>query len=704
MAAKPTFPQDTRAAARIYIPKGVAVIPMRPRSKHPAVSGWRDLRVTLEMVNEVFPPGRAGNIAMLNGAASGNLTDADLDCSQAIQIAPYFLPATGWLFGRPSAPDSHWLYRSQPALDTASEEFTDLNGGVLLELRGDGGLTTLPPSTHPTGERIAWRRFTEPADVPLPDLRRAARELASAVLISKHWPARGTRDRTAMALAGGLARAGWEEEKVSSFIEAVATAAGDEEAEARAKKAAPTARKQEAGEQTTGWTRLAELLQGDGAAVVRRVREWLGITDAAASDLPLPAEPPWPEPLAPEAYYGLAGDVVRALEPETEADPAAILSQFLVAFGNVIDRSRKAVVEGTDHFLNLFAVLVGETSKARKGSSWSRVESLYWAADPDWAGRRIASGLSSGEGLIWHVRDPVMAIDKVKQNGKTTVQEYQADPVESDKRLLIIESEFATVLRQIERQGNTLSTVLRQSWDKGTLRTLVKNNPTKATGACISLLGHITAGELHDLLSSTEAASGFGNRILWLCVQRSKCLPDGGNPVDLTALVTRLKQAIDHARTPGADVMTRDADAAEIWRAVYEELSEGKPGLHGAMTARSEAQALRLACVYALLDLSDVVRAEHLLAALALTDYVDRSVRHVFGDALGDPVADELLRQLRGCPDGLTRTQIRDFYGRHQSGERLARALGLLLKHRLARRELRETGGRPAEYWFATGP
>jgi hypothetical protein len=101
------------------------------------------------------------------------------------------------------------------------------------------------------------------------------------------------------------------------------------------------------------------------------------------------------------------------------------------------------------------------------------------------------------------------------------------------------------------------------------------------------------------------------------------------------------------------------------------------------------------------MDRSVVIRAPHLLAALALWDYCERSVYYVFGDELGDPVADDLLRLLRGCPDGLTRNDIMNFFGRNQSSNRISRALGLLLQHQLARREFEETGGRRAERWFA---
>ena len=76
----------------------------------------------------------------------------------------------------------------------------------------------------------------------------------------------------------------------------------------------------------------------------------------------------FPERLSEVAYYGLAGEIVRRIEPHTEADPVALLIQILVVFGNVIGRAAHAIADGSRHALNLFAVVVGESSKSRKGT------------------------------------------------------------------------------------------------------------------------------------------------------------------------------------------------------------------------------------------------------------------------------------------------------------------------------------------------
>lgn len=415
------------------------------------------------------------------------------------------------------------------------------------------------------------------------------------------------------------------------------------------------------------------------------------------------APPSWPT-LAPEALHGLAGTFVRKIEPHTEADPVAILIQYLVLFGNVIGRKAHFAVEADRHYLNLFAVAVGESSKGRKGVSLGQAKRLYHAVDSGWVDERMESGLSSGEGLIWAVRDPIEKQERVsKRNEPPRYETVIVDPGIEDKRLVVVEAEFASTLRMLSREGNSLSGVIRKAWDVGDLSSLTKNSPARATGAHISIIGHVTRQELLRYLTNTEAGNGFGNRFLWCLVRRSKCLPEGGraHTVDFAPLTRDLTAAVMFAREVGE--IRRDDEARVAWAGIYPELSNAKPGLLGAMIARAEAQVMRLACVYALLDRSKVVRKEHLLAALALWEYCEASARCIFGEALGDPVADEILRALKAAPRGLTRTEVRDLFGRNKKADEVGRTLGVLLEQNLARFERVDTGGRPAEHWFAVG-
>jgi Bifunctional DNA primase/polymerase, N-terminal len=696
------FPTEPRQAAEVYLGKGLSPIPMPPRSKDPGYAGWPVLRLTPDDLDVRFPTGEPHNVGVLNGSPSGNALDVDLDCPEARSTAETLLPSTGWVFGHPSNPRSHRIYKTDRALDSAKMEFTDLAGKVLVELRGSGGLTVYPPSTHrETGEPITWHEFTTIGEMLLGDLQNAVAAVAASALLARYWPETGTRDKAAMALSGGLTRAGWSAEQVSRFVEAVAEAAGDEEARMRAGKAAPAARKQEDGKKTTGWPTLARLV-GDGEAVVRQVREWLGIATAAESAESIIVDPPpWPDPPGEEAFHGLAGEIVRTIEPASEADPTALLVQSLVCFGNVIGRGAYFEVEADRHHGNEFVVLVGKTAKARKGTSWGQIYRLFREADEEWAAGCVASGASSGEGIIWAVRDPISKQEKIKEAGEVRYEAVVVDPGVADKRLLVYEAEFANVLKQTERQGNNLSAILRNAWDGRDLRSLTKNSPARATGAHIALVGHITADELRRYLTQTEMANGYGNRHLWICADRSKRLPEGGkvNPEAWGGLRNSLAQALVLARSAGE--VRRDEEARSLWIQMYDQLSEGRPGMAGSLLARAEAHVMRLAMIYALMDGTAVIGAEHLLAALALWDYVERSVYFVFGDALGDPLADDLLRLLRTCPGGLTRNELMNHLGRNQSSDRIGRSLGLLLQHELARCERQDTGGRPAERWFA---
>jgi Protein of unknown function (DUF3987) len=406
--------------------------------------------------------------------------------------------------------------------------------------------------------------------------------------------------------------------------------------------------------------------------------------NADESPPPVPIAPPpsWPV-LDPAALVGLAGDIVRVVDPYTEADPVAVLVQVLTGFGNMVGPGPHFCVEFTQHPPRLFGVLVGDTSKGRKGQSWSTPKRLLSTVDELWKGR-ITSGLSSGEGLISAVRDP-----------------RKDDPGEADKRLFVVEGEFAQALKVMAREGNILSPTIRDAWDHGDLHPLTKTDPIKATGAHISIIGHITQNELLRHLTATEQANGFANRFLWFLVRRTKLIPSPvGIPAQLLVpLVERLKDAASAGKQRLE--IRRDAEAEDHWIKVYPALSDGKPGLLGAVIGRSEAQVMRVALVYALLDQAPAIQARHLKAALAVWDYAENSVKVIFGTRLGDPTADTILGALRER-GAMSESQIRDVFQRNKPGHEIDRALEVLNKLGMATSELERTGGHPRLVWRHT--
>jgi len=425
------------------------------------------------------------------------------------------------------------------------------------------------------------------------------------------------------------------------------------------------------------------------------------IPNALAFDEPyVPPEPDtWPRPLSELALIGLAGDVVRMIEPETESDPATILFQFLTMFGNMVGRYSYWEVEDTKHYTNLFICIVGQSCKARKGTSYQRVKRVCKGIDPEWD-ERVLAGLSSGEGLIWAVRDPIVESVAVKEKGKgTTYEEQQTDSGVLDKRLLVVESEFARVLSAGQRQGNTLTAVMREAWDGNRLGLMTKTKGAQCAAPHISIIGHITKDELLRCLTDTETANGYANRFLFVCARRSKVLPFGGKRLDYSQVQDRLRAAIAKARRTGE--VPLDPQAAALWEAVYPDLSEPAGGLLGNVTARAEAQVRRLACLYALLDESEYVCFEHLQAGLQAWKYCANSCRSIFGDSMGDPIADDILNLLRRSPDGLTRTDLFQHFQKHKRSEEIGRGLQAIQKAGKGRCQIEQTGGRPTERWFS---
>ena len=426
-------------------------------------------------------------------------------------------------------------------------------------------------------------------------------------------------------------------------------------------------------------------------------------TDGAENDAA--SAPDWPE-LHPAALYGLVGDFVRIVSPHSKADPIALLVQFLCAFGNIIGRCAHFVAEADKHFTNIFLVLVGATGTGRKGTSWGQVKLAFDGLDEGWQRDCQAGGMSSGEGLLYHVRDAVTKQKPIKAGGEPTGV-YGIEIVDqgvSDKRLLVFEGEFASVLRAQGREGNTLSMVVRNLWDTGDARSMVKNSPIRTTGALVSIIGHITQEELRSCLNELESVNGYVNRFLWFCVKRARFLPRGGrlSGEDFAPVKRGLRRALDFAC--GVTEMGFDDGAWKLWEATYIRLETGRTGLLGKVTQRASPYVRRLACLYALLDCSAIVRLEHLKAALALWQYAEDSARYIFGGRTGDRIADDILRALREAgADGVTLTALHDLFSRNRSKTAIDNALRLLVEQGLARKKKDQTGepGRPPVRWFA---
>jgi len=394
-----------------------------------------------------------------------------------------------------------------------------------------------------------------------------------------------------------------------------------------------------------------------------------------------------------EMFPGIVGDLVSMAEAHTEASAAAIAAQFIVMFGNAVGHGPYFPVGETRHYLNENLLVVGSSAVARKGDGYHVARAPFKTGEPEWEKSRIKGGLATGEGLIHHVRDRRMRVDK------KGVEEIVDEGV-LDKRLMIVESEFANLLKVAARDGNTLTGVVRQAWDGNeTLSNLSKGSAEQASGSHVSIIGHSTPEDLTQYLSTTDAANGFGNRFLMIVTKRARLLP---NPTSLpsgplTALGLQLRMLIDQARRAGE--MQRSPEAAELWADVYEELSTPPPGLLGALLARGAPHVARLSMAYALLDGSTKkIEARHVVSALAFWQVVAESTRQIFMGRTGNRDAQK-IREHMEPGDELAMDQIRQtLFSGKIPGERLRAACHLLTQVDEFEMGLeRKTGGRPRE-------
>jgi hypothetical protein len=393
-----------------------------------------------------------------------------------------------------------------------------------------------------------------------------------------------------------------------------------------------------------------------------------------------PTSASWPH-LPADALRGPAGEFIEIVRPETEADPAALLIDFLVTSGSLLGPGPHVIADGARHTGRLFAVLVGDTSRARKGTARANVQRFFSTVDPGWAESRVMTGLTTGEGLIKAVCE----------------SDIVGPSLPYETWLLDIEPEFSRVLSTAAREGSTLSATLRQAWDQEHLQVMTRKEPLLAKKAHVSMIAHITVEEIQRKLDDVEIANGFANRFLFAAVSRAQILPSGGKPdeVELKKLAFKVNRRLTNARSFGR--LERSPAAEKYWHKVYTQLAQTRDGnLIEAVTARAEAQILRLSILYAVLDGHKVIDEEHVKAAVAVWSYCADSARIIFGGSTGHPLALQLERAIsRAGSAGLDREGMHAALGRHTKASRITDALKKLDADGKITQRQEPTGGRP---------
>lgn len=404
---------------------------------------------------------------------------------------------------------------------------------------------------------------------------------------------------------------------------------------------------------------------------------------------------PWPV-LHPDALPGLAGEFVSLATQGSEVDPAAVLITFLVRFGVEVygfapGKGPYVRVGETRHPPRLYTVIAGASSRARKGTSAKPVLRLYEDIPVKWRhGAPIApytgGPLSSGEGLAFRLRErDEDGVDSDKSENQSEQHE--------DKRLCVLDEEFAAAIASTKREGNTLSMAVRSFWDSGNYEPLTKTAQVRVRDAHVGIVTHITIREVRRNLDAMQIANGFANRFIWACARRSKLVacPEPIPEDAFTAFQDKLWERIRLAQARSEVPLT--AGAKSFWQGAYPEISKDRPGAGGDITARGEAHCLRLALVYALLDGADRIGPEHLWPALALWQYAQDSALYIFGNGEEESLLGKVLFLLQSGPKSTT--ELNALLGGHVPSRKMRDCLQELIGCGLIVKQELKTGGRP---------
>lgn len=411
---------------------------------------------------------------------------------------------------------------------------------------------------------------------------------------------------------------------------------------------------------------------------------------------------PPPEPTK-EMFYGILGELAKQAAYGTEVNPVAAMASAMTWLSAAMGRNRVIYVGDGWHHLRLFTLHVGRSYKGGKGMAKDllmRVTAEIEKTEPDLIPKAHTGGLSSREGLV------VLIHDAYKE-GKEQI------PAIEDKRLFVLESEFANILAQAKREGNTLSAALRDAWDGISLKPATKTSRIWASHPHIALHGGITPAELRDKMSAGEMTNGFANRFLIFWAERTGIIPfpERTSDAKVSEFATRLSTVIrrgllGYPHDAGQRLIKLEANAAAYFGKIYGEYAVQHTGgeMISGLLQRRAPMALRIAGLFAMADMHEKINLEHMMSASAWMDYYAQSVHMVFGPQINpeqenqrSESAQRLLVWLRQAKDWRSRTQIaNDCFQKNIPKAELDKALeSLMLEKQIERQAIDSGGPRP---------
>ncbi len=384
-------------------------------------------------------------------------------------------------------------------------------------------------------------------------------------------------------------------------------------------------------------------------------------------------------------------DMVNAACTNSEASEIAVTLNVLAYLSAYTGRERITCHWGNyDIDARPSFLLVGNTGSG-KGTSETLVKAIFkmYSKKTGDNPKRISNGLNSGEGLMQVLRD--------------------YDVGNKDKRVLTIDSEFAKVLTACNREGSTLSSILRNLHDGEDLDNTTKNDQFKCTRPHLVMMGHVTKTELLNRVKSVDMANGFLNRFMICNMKLDKYVPrPKRTPNNIKdGLVDELEEIMRFVNKE--PVMIFKDCFKNKFDNLYEKFREPKgTEKKKQLLTRTTKYLLMVSMLFAIMERKKEISINHLNAALHIIHYWWASIGYIF--STGEQEAEfkkhnemaDRIHNLISDKGQCTQNDIVDLFNR-KGGKDIKCALKLLLestppKINQSQGESKNGGRRPTIY------
>ncbi len=308
--------------------------------------------------------------------------------------------------------------------------------------------------------------------------------------------------------------------------------------------------------------------------------------------------PEFPTGIQGAALQGIFGEFVETALPYCESDVNCLLYHALLALGNLLGRYNFTRFGAERHYPVLFMLIIGNTS-AGKGQAYKTLRALCTLIDPAWAQTRWKYSAASGEGLVRLVA------------GISSKMEDEWGSQTSDERLVLMLTEMSILLNSMNREGSNTSGYIRSAYDGDPLENnkSKKENSASAWNYLLNVLGHITPGELAQILGQIDWYNGMANRFLWAIVRPSKRLKRMAQEPNYGPLAEKIQAFL---RLPHQGFVDFSPEAGKRWDEWVESLPfDNDEGKYAASQERVRPNALRTALIYACYDPARLDPANH---------------------------------------------------------------------------------------------